>query len=148
MIGPLSLWERGAATAPPATVAEPEVGAARRLGVRFRREYVIGDKRYVIESDGELEWILVERIKGPVRVARVPKSAPAIDIPVNAEPSGELAQWVPIELPRIDWQAVTALREQSERLRQSAVLDALTRIVAAWRAARDDDDDVEMLLLS
>lgn len=147
LIGPLSLWERGAGVTPPVVVpAAPAVGSARSLGVRFRREFVIGDKKYAIESDGELERMLVERIKAPVRIARVPKAAPAM--PVNVEPAGPLVEWVPIELPRVDWQAVSALREQSERLRQTAVVEALARIVRAWQAARDDDDDVETLLLS
>lgn len=127
------------------TPEQPAVGSARRHGVRFRREFVIGDKRYIVESDGELERMLVERIQGPVRVARVPKSVPAI--PVNAGSAEPLVEWGPFELPNIDWSAVEALREQSQRLHQTAVLEAIQRIVRVWKARQDDEDDEEALLL-
>lgn len=143
-------WEARTPTPPVTpTVSTPSVGSVRRRGLRTtyaRRVFVVGDKRYVFEGDGEIERFLVERIKAPVRVARVPKSAPPI--PVNLEPATPIQEWGPVEFPSvIDFRSVEVLRDQSERLGQQEIIDALDRIVKRIKAIRDDDEEVELLLM-
>ena len=118
----------------------------RRRRFASRREFTIGDKKYAIENDGQLEAVVADLVSEPVRVARVPKAAPAR--PVNAEPRGPIYQWTPADLPRIDLRAVEVLRAQSERLGQEDVILALDRLMRRAKQLADmDEDDVEMLLL-
>lgn len=115
-----------------------------------RREYVIGDRRFIFLGDGDLEQMLVQRISAPVRVARVPKSAPAI--PVNVEPTGPLETWGPADIPlTVDMRAVNVIREQSRELGQQEVIDALDRVVKRIRRIKreieEDDADIESMVM-
>ena len=137
LLGPLSLWERGAASAPiPPTPAVGGAAARRR-----RRHYVIGDKHVIVDDRTELEAVIAALAAEDVEIApaREVRAKPAVPAEAIAPVSA------PIEPMRVDWDSLNAILRQSVRLAQPEVVSVVRAIL---RRIDDDEDDIEALLLS
>lgn len=120
---------------------EPAVvgSSLRRHGVRYKRFFRIGDKEFSIDDDNRLEWVIEQEITKPQTKPYRPRR-----LPVNLEPKGGLVTLPAIELPSVNWAAVSVIRRRADRQGAQEVIVALDRVI---QRIKDDEDEAYWLLM-